>query len=190
MAAVGCWGTTRPRGLLPSDSDSSSLLRREGLSCSLLDFVICDSDQHTLPVSHRVTSLPSNRLTHERTPPTRPSAYPVIKSFDVGAGVPPGVVGGMSTLSLERFPAAAALRSPFWMYEVRAAGAGDWGREAGQYWRSSRESSWPVVDQFVRMLSRSSWTWRLRSSSFFLSQLTLSSWRGVPRLNWRAMYFS
>lgn len=68
--------------------------------------------------------------------------------------------------------------------------AGLWGRLAGQNWRSSRLSSWPVEDQLLVMLSRSSWTWRLMSISFFLSQLTLSSWREVPRLNWRATYFS
>lgn len=64
------------------------------------------------------------------------------------------------------------------------------GRLAGQNCRSSRLSSWPVEDQLVVIFSRRSWTWRLRSISFFLSQLTLSSWREVPRLNCRAMYFS
>lgn len=54
-------------------------------------------------------------------------------------------------------------------------GAGLCGRLAGQNWRSSRLSSCPVVVQFERILSRRSWTWRLRSSSFFLSQLTFSS---------------
>ncbi len=69
-------------------------------------------------------------------------------------------------------------------------GAGLWGRLEGQNWRSSLLSSWPVVVQLARMLSRRSWTWRFSSSSFFLSQLTLSSCRDVPRFSWREMYFS
>jgi hypothetical protein len=68
--------------------------------------------------------------------------------------------------------------------------AGLCGRDEGQNWRNSRLSSWPVVAQLLRMLSRRSWTWRLSSSSFFLSQLTLSSCREVPRFSWRTMYFS
>lgn len=68
--------------------------------------------------------------------------------------------------------------------------AGLWGLLVGQNWRSSLPSSCPVVDQLERMLSRSSCTWRLRSSSFFLIQETLSSCREVPRLSCRAMYFS
>ena len=68
--------------------------------------------------------------------------------------------------------------------------AGLCGRLAGQNCFSSRLSSCPVVVQLVMMLSRRSCTWRLRSSSFFLSQLTLSSCRDVPRLNCRVMYFS
>lgn len=68
--------------------------------------------------------------------------------------------------------------------------AGLWGRLVGQNWRSSLPSSWPVVDQLERMLSRSSCTCRLMSSSFFFSHDTLSSWRDVPRLSCRDMYFS
>lgn len=68
--------------------------------------------------------------------------------------------------------------------------AGLCGRLVGQNCFSSRLSSWPVVAQLLVILSRRSCTWRLRSISFFFSQLTLSSWREVPRLNCRVMYFS
>jgi len=64
------------------------------------------------------------------------------------------------------------------------------GRLFCQNFCSSLPSSWPVVVQFVRMLSRISDTCRFRSSSFFLSHDTFSSCREVPRLNCRAMYFS
>lgn len=68
--------------------------------------------------------------------------------------------------------------------------AGLCGRLVGQNCFSSRLSSWPVVVQLFVMFSRRSCTWRFSSISFFLSQLTLSSWREVPRLNCRLMYFS
>ncbi|OZA86380.1 MAG: hypothetical protein B7X76_05230 [Azorhizobium sp. 39-67-5] len=73
-------------------------------------------------------------------------------------------------------------------WELKRAGL--CGRLVGQNCLSSRLSSWPVVVQLVMMLSRRSWTWRFKSISFFLSQLTLSSCREVPRLNCRVMYFS
>lgn len=111
--------------------------------------------------------------TQDLTPPINPSVYPVTKSLT--------------------FPVVRSPRDGLLALEAgskKAARAGLCGRLAGQYWRSSLLSSWPVVDQLVRMLSLSSWAWRLRSSSFFFSQLTLSSWRDVPRLSCRAMYFS
>jgi hypothetical protein len=115
--------------------------------------------------------LSEERHTHERTPPISPSVYPVTKSFEVlvarspavatpvggllgNGNAPPagpnGLLGGMSppfTLVVEPAPAPA-----------NRAGLGLCGREVGQYWRSSRLSSWPVVVQLVRMLSRRSWT--------------------------------
>lgn len=111
--------------------------------------------------------------TQDLTPPINPSVYPVTKSF---------------TFPVVRSPSDGLLAVE--AGSKKAARAGLCGRLAGQYWRSSLLSSWPVVDQLVRMLSLSSWAWRLRSSSFFFSQLTLSSWRDVPRLSCRAMYFS
>ena len=107
------------------------------------------------------------------TPPIKPRLYPAAKSLLAlaAAADEPG-------LSIR--PGTSSLDNLFNGVD-EAPGAGLDGRRGvnaplfAQNCFSSFDSSWPVVVQLLRMESRSSVTWRFRSSSFFLSQETLSS---------------
>jgi hypothetical protein len=120
------------------------------------------------------------QLTHDRTPPINPRLYPVAKSL-----AEPGLSPlGISRRRLRCDSAEGLVRGPPLAVSSKLAErAGLPGRLACQNCLSSLPSSWPVVVQFVRIASLISVTWRFRSSSFFLSQETLSSCREVPRLN-------
>ncbi len=142
-----------------------------------------------------VQNRSDEKRTQDRTPPIKPKVYPVIKSLPgplCPAGTSSrslicaradGLVRELPAVLRDDEPTAS---SPLFII----LGPGLPGLLLGQYFCNSFCNSWPVVVQFVRMLSRISVTWRFKSSSFFLSHETLSSWREVPRLNWRAMYFS
>lgn len=129
------------------------------------------------------------RHTQARTPPIKPRLYPVAKSSL--RPLPIGLSGRLIDSTRDRCDFCPVgllrprelLRSTLFL----ALGAGLPGR-LFQRWRSSRLSSWPVEDQLYRMLSRISDTWRLTSSSFFLSHDTFNSCLEAPRLNWREMY--
>ena len=134
-------------------------------------------------------------LTHDRTPPINPRLYPVAKSSfrrPLGLSERPGLWASSDLFLPGQGPRklplpvglVAALRDP----PSKLIRAGLEGRLFCQNWRSSLPTSWPVVDQLFRIVSRSSKTWRLMSSSFFFSQDTLSSFRDVPRFSCRAIY--
>src|SRR4051794_39805794 len=101
----------------------------------------------------------------------RPKLYPVAKSL-------PGPVLsplGISKRRLKCDSADGLVRDPVSFPSKLAIRAGLPGLLDCQNCRSSLPNSWPVVLQFVRIASLISETWRLRSSSFFLSHETLSS---------------
>lgn len=123
--------------------------------------------------------------THALTPPINPKLYPVAKSSFLPA--PPGLSGFVFCPPL---PTVPLLREPPISTLFLALRAGLLGRLFCQSWRSSLVSSCPVAVQLFRMLSRSSATWRLISSSFFLSHETLSSCLEAPRLSCRVIYLS
>lgn len=108
-------------------------------------------------------------LTQDLTPPIKPSVYPVIKSFALvvvdlllsmillallptpsvgllGPDDPPTGLLGLSPLEADKKAERAGLCGRLG------------GRLAGQNPFSSLLSSWPVVVQLLRMLSRRSWT--------------------------------
>jgi hypothetical protein len=164
--------------------------------------------QKPISTSHRDHPGSRGKLTQLLTPPINPKLYPAAKSSprplmlpEMLSGLPlsppipcpgisrcfkcsnalpiPVVLVGLFCPSMPNLP-------PF----PPGTGAGLAGLLFCQNCLNSFPTSLPVLVQLFRMLSLSSVTWRRRSSSFFFSQLTLSSLREAPRLNWRAMYFS
>ena len=136
-----------------------------------------------------------NTLTQALTPPINPKLYPVAKSsfrpFPMGLSDRPTDstrdrwVFMVPVVGLTTFPRVLPMSILF-----LALGAGLPGRLFCQSCRNSRPSSWPVLVQLCRILSRISATCRLISSSFFFSHDTFSSCLEAPRLNWREMYWS
>lgn len=96
-------------------------------------------------------------LTQDLTPPISPIVYPVMKSFVVLPSAPGDLGPRFNIEALDgRSPLAEVPLKE--LLPVRPGRAGLWGLLVGQNPRSSLPSSCPVVDQLVRMLSRSSWT--------------------------------
>jgi hypothetical protein len=139
-----------PLPLRPRRGDRSSL------SSSLLSLpfwpsrFICRLLIIYCSVSTRSCYIPGVQLTHDRTPPINPKLYPVAKSLPGPPGPSPL---GISKRRLKCDRAEGLVRGPPRDSSKLAARAGLPGLLACQNCLSSLPSSWPVVDQLVRIAS-------------------------------------